>query len=336
MYIMEHLLIQRLFQKNRITKMATNCVLNSQSIIYSHSFPPYKKTVYGRDTINRTHSATSLYGPIQFQFGGSNLGIVTPRCTGVTNKCKPFDCTGNSENERLISKPELFSNTNLEPNIFKLEPNGSEEFEPPKLSKITRKYSKSVPSFNQFGTETETEVKQKKRRKSVTFADFEGMELTEVFYFKPFNILSNSDGNQEEIEVLTNFETNLKTNKQINYTTNFLCDNKNPKFVTFLQTNNVALETISVDWNFIKGWIHVLNIEFHKKVSVRWTEDDWLTKHNTEAEYEYSLKSVFVDVFVFKIPVKMCRIEFAICYATCGQEFWDNNSGNNYAIKCYF
>ena len=324
--------------------MASKRVMNSFRLISSNSFPPYKNKVCHSDSVNRTQSVTSIYGPIQFQFGGTaGDTISTPLYdSGSCVKSKIIEWNGNSNNESLLTKLEpsmelceVYSDSNME---LKPEPNENEYLlspEPPKLTKLTNRFSKSVPSFNQF--ETETKVEPKKRRKSVTFADSEGMELTEVFYFKPFNILSSSDSNQDELEVATNFETtNSKMNKQINFKTNFQCGNKNPKFITFLQTNNVALETISVDWNFITGWIHVLNLEYNKNVVVRWTQNDWLTTNNTNAVYEYSLKSVFVDVFVFKIPVKLCRIEFAISYTTCGQEFWDNNSGTNYFIECYF
>ena len=307
--------------------MATNLEMESQRIIPSHSFPPYNNRACDSDTISKTQSATSLYEPIGFQFGGTASDTSETELTIAT---KPFDLMEDSDNEHLLTKlePELceiFSDSKMKPI---LEPN--EDDDENKHSSLTNRFSRSMPTFNQF--ETELELELKKRRKSVTFADSEGMELTEVFYFKPFNILSSSDSNQDELEVTTNFETN----KQIYYKSNFHSDNKNPRFLTFLQTNNVALETISVDWNSITGWVHVLNLEYLKKVDVRWTQDDWLTTNNTEAVYESSLKSVFVDVFVFKIPTKLCRIEFAISYTTCGQEFWDNNSGTNYSIECYF
>ena len=164
----------------------------------------------------------------------------------------------------------------------------------------------------------------------MSFADTEGMELTEIFYFKPVSIFSSNDN---EFEVFTNFGTNNEVNKQIQYTTNVETDSK---LVTSLSTNMVALETVFVDKNAIRGRIHVLNLEYHKQVFVRWTQDDWLNTNQSEASFEGSLKSVFVDVFVFNIPVKICKTEFAIMYVTGEQEHWDNNNNNNYFVDCYF
>ena len=187
--------------------------------------------------------------------------------------------------------------------------------------------SKSVPSIKFETNETHSKPK---RTKSVIFADSEGMELTKIFYFKPISIFSSNDS---EIEVFTNFGTNNEVNKQIQFTTNFKSDSKQ---TTSLRANMVALETISVDENAIKGRIRVLNKEYRKEVLVRWTQDDWLNTNQSEASYQSSLKSVFVDVFVFNIPVKICRTEFAILYLAGGQEYWDNNNNNNYSVDCYF
>ena len=198
----------------------------------------------------------------------------------------------------------------------------------------TETKSKSVNTFSKSRSEPslkfETNEEPNKRRKSVSFADTEGMELTKIFYFKPVSIFSSDE---KEIEVFTNFGTNTEVNKQIEYTTNLKTDSR---LGTSLRTNMVALETITVEKNAISGRIHVLNLEYHKSVFVRWTQDDWLNTNQSEAIYESSLKSVFVDVFVFKIPVKICKTEFAILYTTEGQEHWDNNNNNNYSVDCYF
>ncbi|KAI6654180.1 Protein phosphatase 1 regulatory subunit 3B-like [Oopsacas minuta] len=317
--------------------MATNFG-NNPCMVTNASFPPFNYGHYGTmsDNIPRSYSATSIVTPSDtiesdtiFNTQDDERGDCEKYDSTIRVKSKPMT-TGLPELRGF--KPELTSSeageydseqepSDSEPELSEIEP------EPTKLHNVNKRFSKSEPSMN-FGNSEKTK-NPKKRHKSVIFADSEGMELTKVFYFTPFNILSTSDGNQDNYEVFTNFEVN----KQIKHTTNF---QKDPKFISKLQDNNVALETLSVDRNFIKGSVRVLNIDYHKKVTVVWTQNEWVNTNMIPAVYEYSLKSVFVDVFAFKIPVKMCRTEFAISYTTKGQEFWDNNSGINYKVNCYF
>lgn len=287
----------------------------------THSYPPFMHRPYAsiyRDSIFRSSSFNSFV----------NEAILRSES----------DWTANVEIE-IETSPELRCEKSQEDDwpqgdqASEEEPerNKSELTPNPMMSFLNKRFSKSEPSIQNLTDGMGTN--KLKRRKSVTFADMEGMELTEVFYFKPFSILYSGECNQEDFEVFTNFENNNnKTNKQIEYTTNFECGNANPKFQTFLHTQNVVLETLTVDRHFINGWIHVLNLDYTKSVSLRMTQDNWLSVKNITAVYEKSLQTVCVDIFLFKIPLKIGRTEFAILYQTKGMEFWDNNSGRNYHV----
>ena len=108
----------------------------------------------------------------------------------------------------------------------------------------------------------------------------------------------------------------------------------------------VALESCSFDdlALAISGIVRVANIAFHKTVWVRYTVDHWTTQTDVLGEYIPRSNDGPTDRFSFTIilpPRKQFVIgsttEFAICLVAGDgpdSEFWDNNSGRNYVVRC--
>ncbi|CAO3622678.1 unnamed protein product [Mucor fragilis] len=106
----------------------------------------------------------------------------------------------------------------------------------------------------------------------------------------------------------------------------------------------VSLENLA--WNHllqvVQGRVLVHNLVFEKKVTVRCSFDDWETWTDIDAYYKESAfdgglsdvsSNSALDRFMFEIHVPnmhdfSCSI--AVRYQTLGQEFWDNNNGNNF------
>ena len=111
----------------------------------------------------------------------------------------------------------------------------------------------------------------------------------------------------------------------------------------------VATETlrISSEGSMLVGQILVKNIAYRKNVTVRFTFDHWRTISETNAFYDTRLndgtipKDHTYDRFTFQIKLRdfindfstfQC-MDFCVRYNVANQEFWDNNSGNNYRVS---
>ncbi|KAK4519789.1 CorA metal ion transporter [Mucor velutinosus] len=109
----------------------------------------------------------------------------------------------------------------------------------------------------------------------------------------------------------------------------------------------VSLE--SLVWNHslqvVQGRVLVHNLAFEKKVLVRCSLDDWKTWTDIDAYYkepafygglsDVSSNSA-LDRFMFDIHVPnkhAFSCDIAVRYQTLGQEFWDNNNGNNFTVQ---
>lgn len=102
---------------------------------------------------------------------------------------------------------------------------------------------------------------------------------------------------------------------------------------------NVCLEKIVCYTFGIYGRICVKNIAFEKCVSVRYSFDAWQSYQEETARFIPGASMDNIDTFFFHIqPPKTAtdrRMEFAIRYRVCGQEFWDGNFGDNYRLLYY-
>ena len=102
--------------------------------------------------------------------------------------------------------------------------------------------------------------------------------------------------------------------------------------------SDVVLQSLSLtpDGKSILGRVRVRNIAFFKCVAIRFTFDSWQTTSEVLGRYVESTNSEF-DKFSFTIRLHdlLTRIEdktlvMAIRYSVAGQDFWDNNNGQNY------
>ncbi|QPG75041.1 hypothetical protein FOA43_002381 [Brettanomyces nanus] len=122
-------------------------------------------------------------------------------------------------------------------------------------------------------------------------------------------------------------------------------DREVPVFLESLHLNS--------DKTCILGQVAVKNISYSKKVTARYTFDDWTTVINIDATFTPNmpriLKRACYDRFVFQISVPLMLSQFlgshkyssdliptfscCLRYISGGQEYWDNNFNHNYQIR---
>jgi len=176
--------------------------------------------------------------------------------------------------------------------------------------------------------------------KKVSFADHKGFALATVKIMAepsdqpprlgPEIFKSITKGAEAEVTGLPPFKLNF-TQPASDYLA----------FREKIERNNVSLENaILRDYNLL-GTIKVKNISFEKKVFVRYSSDSWQTSQDFEARYVppvgiNSNHSFDTFSFEFEISTEMDPhnlIQFAVCFETPSNQFWDSNSGQNYEIK---
>ncbi|KAF8466660.1 putative phosphatase regulatory subunit-domain-containing protein [Kalaharituber pfeilii] len=99
---------------------------------------------------------------------------------------------------------------------------------------------------------------------------------------------------------------------------------------------------LSADKQNLLGTVAVQNIDFQKKVVVRFTLDYWQTVSEVNAEYNNDIRrrqrEENVDRFTFKVKLHdLANLEtktlfLCIRYCVAGQEFWDNNNNMNFQV----
>ncbi|KAI8646500.1 putative phosphatase regulatory subunit-domain-containing protein [Parasitella parasitica] len=108
----------------------------------------------------------------------------------------------------------------------------------------------------------------------------------------------------------------------------------------------VSLESIVWDntLQVVQGRVLVHNLAYEKKVTIRCSFDDWKSWIDVDAHYkkpafsgdESAGSNSAFDCFLFKINVadnNQFSCSMAIRYQALGQEFWDNNNGNNFTVQ---
>ena len=82
--------------------------------------------------------------------------------------------------------------------------------------------------------------------------------------------------------------------------------------------------------------VRVVNLCFDKQVYIRFTKNNWATFEDVLATYIPSSWDVWSDRFTAAFSVQNLtagqRVYFAVRYVAGGQEFWDNNGGQNYSL----
>lgn len=116
-------------------------------------------------------------------------------------------------------------------------------------------------------------------------------------------------------------------------------------FMNIVETKNVALEYVAVanpdsfhSRFLIMGIVRVRNLDFDKSVYIRYSLDGWRSYTEVRAEYMPYSSDGYSDKFTFTIFRNSMeigqRIEMAIRFSCKGEEFWDNNDGENYCFRC--
>lgn len=177
---------------------------------------------------------------------------------------------------------------------------------------------------------------QKKRQ--VSFADSRGLPLVSVHFIEdisnflnenhPYGLtfyrrISNTDSNNNEekgSKLSPCFEQPVA-----NYT----------QFLHKLEQTNISLENIMIDEKAVRGTLKVKNMALEKKVKVRCSYDCWNSYTDIPGTYVSSCAYSNMDTFTFEFTTAPCitQMEFALQYLVNGQEFWDNNDGQNYKLQ---
>lgn len=110
-------------------------------------------------------------------------------------------------------------------------------------------------------------------------------------------------------------------------------------FLDRLRRERVVLENVTCDNDefYVHGVVRVLNMDFHKAVFVRHTLDEWRTGPELRAEYLPGSCDGLSDRFRFTLHAASLmageRLHFVVRLECLGQEYWDNNCGENYSVQ---
>lgn len=223
-------------------------------------------------------------------------------------------------------------------------PRGREIHLKPPQSPTLRRRCKSLPTPTERAKLEISRSRSPTSQKKVRFADSLGLELISVRHF--------NDGDEPDVpeRILAKLP---KGHLHLNH-----LDTKFPRPVThamFMElefTNpgtlpgfeqkvrevKVLLETVEADEFSLSGFVRVLNLAFEKSVSLRYSLNNWISFMDSLASYVPNSSDGITDKFCFKIVMPTYldnggTLQFAIKYCVGGQEYWDNNNGNNYKVR---
>lgn len=109
-----------------------------------------------------------------------------------------------------------------------------------------------------------------------------------------------------------------------------------PGFAARLQAQRICLERAEAGPLGVAGSARVLDLAYEKRVSVRWSADGWRSQREAPAAYAGPAPPPpRADRFAFRLPAPPIggALLFALRYRVTGHEFWDNNSGRDYALR---
>ncbi|NXT10115.1 PPR3D phosphatase, partial [Prunella fulvescens] len=219
----------------------------------------------------------------------------------------------------------------------------------PALRPIMRRRARSLPTSPERRKSAAVRCREpgcQSRMNRVRFADALGLELTEVKVFQtgedpsiPLHVLSRLSINSDLWYSSLNLEFTLQC---------LVPDFQQPAdcldFSSRLQEQQVCLERVTSSDLGLSGTIQVRNVAFEKQVSVRYTFNQWESIHEVCARWNCSIPEKNgqdeADVFTFFLPVPpfllqlSTLVQFAARYRVNGQEYWDNNRGKNYTLRC--
>lgn len=172
-------------------------------------------------------------------------------------------------------------------------------------------------------------------KKSVRFADTHGLALAQVFNIR--------DTEKESSPYPHNSHRSNERRGRLVKSLCLTCSQpaSDEGFLGKVRCNCVCLENVAVRGMSVMGTVRVLNLSFEKRISVRWTTNNWTTCEETEATYVTGSSDGESDRFAFELKVPEVveagqKIQFAVRYRPAGdKEYWDNNDCKNYSLECY-
>lgn len=187
-------------------------------------------------------------------------------------------------------------------------------------------------------------ARENKDRHKVTFADDAGLALSKV------RVIHETSDDPPDLGsyVMQNCVNNEHVNKLTSgHSASHLVVNFSQPAASYLSfrekvmTDCVSLENVIVRENFkLVGTVKVKNVACNKAVTVRCTFNSWSSYQDIAAKpvsSEQSMFGLFVT-FTFELVVPSSvstthgAIQLAVLYEADGQEFWDNNNGENYVV----
>uniref|UniRef100_A0A3Q3FMC4 CBM21 domain-containing protein n=1 Tax=Kryptolebias marmoratus TaxID=37003 RepID=A0A3Q3FMC4_KRYMA len=179
-------------------------------------------------------------------------------------------------------------------------------------------------------------------QKKVRFADSLGLELISVKHFDDADDPEVPERILAKLPKGTLHQLNTKfpraPSQSVFMELQFTNPGTLPGFEQKVREVKVLLETVETDEFSLSGFVRVLNMAFEKSVSLRYSLNNWITFMDSLATYVPDSSNGDTDKFCFKIVMPTYldnggTLQFAIKYCVGGQEFWDNNNGNNYKVR---
>ncbi|XP_077350845.1 protein phosphatase 1 regulatory subunit 3C-B-like [Festucalex cinctus] len=176
-------------------------------------------------------------------------------------------------------------------------------------------------------------------KKKVVFADSKGMSLTAVRVFS-----KNEEERNEELQFDMSDLENAAAELKISSERHLALDFKPPSadyldFRKRLLRDSVCLENCSLQGRSLSGTVKVRNVGFEKSVRVRATFDSWASSADVDCSFMnnvYGAHDTDTFAFALELPAHIPpqnRVEFCVRFDVADRTFWDNNDGNNYAVK---
>ncbi|XP_027199315.2 uncharacterized protein LOC113793470 [Dermatophagoides pteronyssinus] len=233
-------------------------------------------------------------------------------------------------------------------------------------NKTEDKKTESINSVSKSNRSKSLSVNYKK--KEVRFADTIGRALENVCFFDKDSKLplrryssytppANSEWNTDSWhETESHIQNNSRLaasrpSKKLEFVANnFVNPSLSPFFNHRLSECKVLLHSLSMAETTVYGIVSVMNIHYEKRVSVRYSFDEWQTYIDREATYMLGSHDGHRDKFSFVIHARKqdfniedpspCnhyrstpKMLFAICLKTGdGKAYWDNNYNQNYRL----
>uniref|UniRef100_A0A3Q3KPH4 CBM21 domain-containing protein n=2 Tax=Monopterus albus TaxID=43700 RepID=A0A3Q3KPH4_MONAL len=207
---------------------------------------------------------------------------------------------------------------------------------------IIRQRSLSLPST--------PEKKKRCRNVGVRFVDSVGLDLEDVKLFKSgedpsvpyhvtFRLLMAAElAGGRHLEISLPYMKPLFSQQP----------GDQPGFLHRLHEQKVCLERVFCCELGVIGITQVLNLDFEKDVTARYSFTDWKSCTETKASWVSTITNtregggsqLSCDTFRFHLTIPPflqpgAVLEFAIQYKVCGAEYWDNNNGENYKLVCH-